>query len=382
MLYQLIIAGFLLVFLVNLILNLRSLRVPFANSRAPEPAPLVSVLIPARDEGANIASCLESLQRQDYPNFEILVLDDNSSDDTAVIIRRIASGDNRIRLINGKPLPKGWAGKPFACHQLAREARGDWFLFTDADTTHAPHMLRSVLSLALELKTSLLSGFPRQLANSLPQKIATPVWYFIIMSWMPIWLLQRSRLPKMSMSIGQFLFFPRDEYRRIGGHEAVKSRVLEDIWLGIETNRHGGRHMAVDLSSVVSCNMYRNLRDTWKGLARSIYSVALLSPAALVGLIIAAYLLFLSPFYTLWNDLFVFPAPSAWRNVIIFQVSVIMAMRWLVDSHFRNPLISTLMHPFGFSFLILDVIYALSCRILGTGIQWKDRLYDRKAGVE
>ncbi|MCJ7763633.1 MAG: glycosyltransferase [Dehalococcoidales bacterium] len=382
MLYQLIIAGFLLVFLVNLILNLRSLRVPLANSKAPEPAPLVSVLIPARDEGANIASCLESLQRQDYPNFEILVLDDNSSDDTAAIVRRIAFGDNRVRLINGKPLPKGWAGKSFACHQLASEARGDWFLFTDADTTHAPHMLRSVLSLALELKTSLLSGFPRQLANSLLQKIATPVWYFIIMSWMPIWLLQRSRLPKMSMSIGQFLFFPRDEYRRIGGHEAVKSRVLEDIWLGIETNRHGGRHMAVDLSSVVSCNMYRNLGDTWKGLARSIYSVALLSPAALVGLIIAAYLLFLSPFYALWNELFVFPTPSAWRNVIIFQVSVIMAMRWLVDSHFRNPLISTLMHPLGFSFLILDVIYALSCRILGTGVQWKDRLYDRKAGVE
>lgn len=382
MLYQLIIAGFLLVFLVNLILNLRSLRVPLANSKAPEPAPLVSVLIPARDEGANIASCLESLQRQDYPNFEILVLDDNSSDDTAAIVRRIASGDNRIRLINGKPLPKGWAGKPFACHQLAGEARGDWFLFTDADTTHAPHMLRSVLSLALELKTSLLSGFPRQLANSLPQKIATPVWYFIIMSWFPMWLFQRSRKPKVSIAIGQFLFFPRDEYRRIGGHEAVKSRVLEDIWLGIETNRHGGLHMAVDLSSVVSCNMYRNLGDTWKGLARSIYSVALLSPAALVGLIIAAYLLFLSPFYTLWNELFVFPTPSAWRNVIIFQVSVIMAMRWLVDSHFRNPLISTLMHPLGFSFLILDVIYALSCRILGTGIQWKDRLYGRKAGIE
>jgi len=382
MLYQLIIAGLLLVLLVNLILNLRSLRVPLSNSKVPEPAPLVSVLIPARDEEANIASCLESLQRQDYPNFEILVLNDNSSDDTAAIVRRIAAGDKRIRLINGGPLPEGWAGKPFACHQLAVEAKGDWFLFTDADTIHAPHMLRGVLALALELKTSLLSGFPRQLANSLSQKIVTPVWYFIIMSWMPIWLLQRSRLPKMSMSIGQFLFFPKDEYLRIGGHEAVKSRILEDIWLGIETNRHGGRHMAVDLSSVVSCNMYRNLGDTWKGLARSIYSIAMLSPTALAGLVIAGYILFLSPFYALWNELFVSLSPSDWRNVIIFQVSVVMIMRWLVDSHFRSPFISTLMHPVGFSFLILDVIYALSCRIAGTGTQWKDRLYDRKAGVK
>jgi chlorobactene glucosyltransferase len=379
MLYQLILAGLLLVILVNLVLNLRSLRVPSANSKVPQPAPLVSVLIPARDEEANIAACLKSLQKQDYPNFEILILDDNSSDNTASIVRRIASGDSRIRLIDGKPLPEGWTGKPFACHQLAGEARGDWFLFTDADTTHAPHMLRSVLAMALEQKTSLLSGFPRQMSNSLPQKIATPVWYFIIMGWMPIWLLQRSRRPKMSMSIGQFLFFPRDEYWRIGGHEAVKSQVLEDIWLGIETNRHGGRHIAVDLSSVVSCNMYRTLGDTWKGLARSIYSLAMISPLALTALIIAGYILYLSPFYALWNELFVMPSPSAWRNVIIFQVSVIMVMRWLVDSHFRSPFIATLMHPFGFFFLILDVIYALYCRIIGTGIQWKDRLYGRKA---
>jgi len=379
MLYQLIIAGLLLVFLVNLILNLRSLKVPSASSKVPQPAPLISVLIPARDEELNIASCLESLQKQDYPNFEILVLDDNSSDNTAAIVRRIAAGDIRIRLISGKPLRKGWAGKPFACHQLAREARGDWFLFTDADTTHAPHMLRSVLVMALEQKTSLLSGFPLQVANSLPQKIVTPVWYFILMSWMPIWLLQRSRKPKMSMSIGQFLFFPRDEYWRIGGHEAVKSRILEDIWLGVEINRHGGRHMAVDLSSVVSCNMYRTLGDTWRGLARSIYSVALISPWALTALIVIGYILFLSPFYALWNELFVMPSPSVWRNVIIFQVSVIMIMRWLVDSHFRSPLISTLMHPFGFAFLVLDVIYSLSCRIIGTGIEWKDRLYGRKA---
>ncbi|HEX79126.1 MAG TPA: glycosyltransferase, partial [Dehalococcoidia bacterium] len=303
MIYNLILAGLLLVFLVNIILNLRSLKVPSADSKVPQPAPFISVLVPTRNEEANIAACLESLQKQDYPNFEILVLDDNSSDDTASIVMRIASGDSRIRLTSSKPLPKEWAGKPFACYQLAKEASGDWFLFVDADTTHAPHMLRSVLAIAMEQKISLLSGFPRQLSNSLPQKIVTPVWYFIIMSWMPIWLLQRFRKPKMSMSIGQFLLFPRNEYWRIGGHKAVKSRVLEDIWLGIETNLHGGRHIAIDLSSVVSCNMYRTLGDTWRGLARSIYSVALISPLGLTVLIILGYILFLSPFYALWNEL-------------------------------------------------------------------------------
>ena len=382
MLYQLIVAGCLIIFLLNLILNLRSLRVPLADSRSPEPAPLVSVLIPARDEEANIASCLESLQKQDYPNFEILVLDDNSSDNTAAIVRRIASGDGRIRLLNGEPLPPGWAGKAFACHQLAKEARGSWLLFTDADTLHAPHMLRSVLALAMELNISLLSGFPRQLTNSLLQKIITPVWYFIILSWMPIWWLQHSKTPRPTLAIGQFLLFPRDEYWRIGGHQTVKSRILEDLWLGAETNRHGGRHIAVDLSSVVSCNMYRDLGATWKGLARSIYAVIALSPAALAGLIIAGYIFFLAPFYSLWNELVSVAAPSAWRNVIIFQASMILLMRWLADSRFRSPLIATIMHPIGFSFLFLDVLYAGTRRIVSPGISWKDRLYGKGSGVE
>ena len=149
MLYHLIIAGGLVLFMLNLFLNLRVLKRPRADSRPPEPAPLISVLIPARDEEANIETCLKSLQEQDYPNFEILVLDDHSSDNTAAIVERIAVQDSRVRLFRSEPLPEGWAGKPFACYQLAQKARGSWLLFVDADTIHAPHMLRSVLSIAI-----------------------------------------------------------------------------------------------------------------------------------------------------------------------------------------------------------------------------------------
>lgn len=188
-------AAGLVVFLVNLILNLRSLKRPDPSGKIPDPAPLVSVLIPARDEEATIETCLRSLQQQDYPNFEMLVLDDNSTDNTAGIVQRIASTDSRVQLIRGEPLAEGWAGKPFACYQLARKARGSWLLFLDADTTHAPHMLRSVLALAMNLKPSLLSGFPRQLAGSWLQKAAIPVLYFVILSWLPLWWLQRSKRP-------------------------------------------------------------------------------------------------------------------------------------------------------------------------------------------
>jgi len=382
MLYQVIVAVGLVSFVLNLVLNLRSLRKPHSDSNLPEPAPFISVLIPARDEEPNIEVCLESLQKQDYPNFEVLVLDDNSSDSTANIVARIAARDERIQLIRGDLLPEGWAGKPFACYQLAKRAKGSWLLFVDADTTHASHMLRSVLALALRLKPSLLSGFPRQLATSLSQKVAISVLYFVIFSWFPLWWLQRSKKPRPSLAIGQFLFFPREEYWRIGGHRAVKSRILEDVWLGVEVNRHGGRHVAVDLSPVVSCHMYRGLGVMWEGFVKWIYSVAALSRAALIGLMVAGYIFFLAPFYWLWNDLFVVAVPTDWRAIVVFQVALILIMRWLVDNRFRGSIVSTLLHPVGFSFLFVACLYSGSRQVTGAGIRWKKRLYDRESSVE
>jgi chlorobactene glucosyltransferase len=381
MLYQVIIAVGLIGFMLNLILNLRSLKTPAAESKIPEVAPLISVLIPARDEEIDIKPCLESLQKQDYPNFEILVLDDHSSDGTAKVVEQIAATDDRIQLLHGKTLPEGWAGKPYACYQLAKKARGSWLLFTDADTIHAPHTLRSTLAIALKYDSSLLSGFPRQLTTSLPQKIAIPVMYFVIMSWMPLWWLQRSSQPRPSLAIGQFLLFPTEEYWRFGGHRAVKTRILEDVWLGIEVNRSGGRHIAVDLSPIVSCQTYQGVGAMWDGVSRWIYSVASLSKLALLGLLVAGYIFFLAPFYWLWRELFVAADPSDWRLILIFQVAVIVFMRWLVDKHFHESIVSTVLHPLGFSFLILNGLYAGSRQAVGAGVRWKERLYNKESSV-
>jgi chlorobactene glucosyltransferase len=380
MLYHLIVAGGLVLFMLNLFLNLRALKRPRADSRLPEPAPLISVMVPARDEEANIETCLKSLQEQDYPNFEVLVLDDHSSDNTAAIVGRLAAADSRVRLFQSEPLPEGWAGKPFACYQLARKAKGSWFLFVDADTVHAPHMLRGVLPIAIEAKSGMLSGFPRQLANSLPQKIAIPVLYFVIMSWLPIWWLHRSRKPRPSLAIGQFLLFPREDYWKIGGHRAVKSRIIEDVWLGVEINRSGGRHIAIDLSPVVSCNMYRDVGAMWEGFIKWMYSVAALSRVGLAMLLIAGYVFYWAPFYWLWRELFV--APTGWGPIIIFQVVMIFGLRWLVDSRFKEPVVSAFLHPLGFTFLVLTVLYAGSRQVVGAGVRWKNRLYSKESAVE
>lgn len=382
MLYQLIIIILLIIFLINLILNLKELKVPRSDSKIPEPAPLVSILVPARDEEENIATCLESLRKQDYPNFEVLVLNDNSSDNTAAIVSKLAAEDDRIRLIHGEPLPEGWAGKPFACYQLAKKAKGSWLLFVDADTIHASNMLRCVTSKAIESKPSMLSGFPKQLTTAIPQKVVVPVIYFIIFSLFPLWWFQRSKEPKPSLAIGQFLLFPTKEYWRIGGHYTVKSRILEDVWLGIEVSRRNGRHLTIDLSSLVSSNMYQTPVSMWQGLTRCIYSVAEISNIALVGLLIVGYLFFLAPFYWLLNDLFFVDASLALRAVVMSQVAILLTMRWLVDNHFKASFISTPIHPIGFFFIILTCIYAIGKQAIGASVYWKNRFYGKESTIK
>jgi chlorobactene glucosyltransferase len=215
MLYQLIVSGLLFLLLINLLLNLRSLKKAKSSSELPSPAPLISVLIPARNEETNIEACLDSLRGQDYPNLEILVLDDSSTDSTAEIVARIAAEDRRVRLLRGQPLPQGWAGKPFACHQLAQEARGSWLLFTDADTVHAPSVLRNVQGVALASDAALISGFPYQRTSSIWQKMAMPIlFYFMLLFWLPFWWMQRSgRTSDSSCSSQQGSIGPSEDTR-------------------------------------------------------------------------------------------------------------------------------------------------------------------------
>ena len=382
MTYQIAIALLLACSLLNLALNMKSLRVPKRNARVTDPLPLVSIIVPARNEEANIGPCLESLVRQDYPNFEIIVVDDNSEDATAEVARSISGHACRVRLLSGGLLPAGWAGKPYACFQAARQAKGDWLLFTDADTTHAPDMLRRTLGLAIETRVALLSGFPRQVTDSVSQKIAIPMIYFIIMSWAPLWWLQNSARPVASVAIGQFLLFSKKAYWGIGGHEAVKNRITEDLYLGAEIAKKGGKHLAVDLSDLVSCRMYDSFGAIWDGLTRALYGVSSISLAALAGMLAAGYMCFLAPFFWLWkmgaSAVFV----PAWGPLVLFQVTLLFIMRRWVDARFKESLFSTLLFPLGITFIIAVVINGMARQLSGAGVSWKKRIYDKGSSIE
>lgn len=366
------------VLLINLLLNLRALhKLGSEMGRLPADLPCISVLIPARDEEEDIVPCLESLRKQDYPAYEILVLDDDSTDRTAERIAEIAAKDSRVRLLHGKPLPQGWAGKPHACHQLAAQAKGSWLLFTDADTIHAPTMLSSAMAYVREHRLSLLSGLPLQKTVSFSQRVAVPAMYFIILCCMPLWWVQGSRRPKPGLVIGQFIFVSAEDYREVGGHEAVRSKILEDIWLGFTMARHGKRLGVVDLSGVVS----GEFGDLWEGFGKFAYSIAslgtwlfLLIFLGLVGLFVAPFMMMATHLSPWWS--------YDWFAIIVAQVVLILVMRVLVDRRFNYKRRYFVSLPAGVLFLLASGVWAWKRRHTGGGVSWKDRTYKPDTKVQ
>ena len=193
----------------------------------PADAPLVSILVPARNEARNIEACVRSLLAQDYPRSQLIVLDDNSDDGTGELIRALGlSAESGSRtLLAGQALPAGWAGKNWACHQLVQRARGEFLFFTDADTVHAPGMVSASVAYARERRADLVSAWPRLLTGTLGEQLVIPMILLLGMvlypHWFVLWLQERPRLAArlparwlrgLGAANGQFLFFTRAAY--------------------------------------------------------------------------------------------------------------------------------------------------------------------------
>lgn len=382
MIYQIAILTIASLFILNLAITLRIIRIPVNRMPPLHGNPFISVLVPARNEEANIARCIDSLRQQDYPHYEVLVLDDESTDRTAEIVGSIAASDYRVRLLRGAPLPEGWAGKPHACHQLSLSAQGDYLLFTDADTTHAPHMLRTVIPLAQHSGASIISGFPRQIVRTLREKAAIPVVFFLLISALPLSVARLSHTLPQSFMIGQFILFPRSEYERIGGHESVKARILEDMFLGAEVRKHGGRQLTLNLSTVVCCRMYRNRASLWEGFLKWGYSFAAVWPKATPITGLCLLVVFSSPFLSAVAGLFLANEHGYSILVLaIIQVGVILGGRLACDRALRTPMESSFLTPLGIAFFLLAMLYGSILRLAGRHVNWKQRRYGGRTSV-
>jgi hypothetical protein len=273
--------------------NIRRLRRP---PDRPDPVrERVSVLVPARDEAHRITPTITSLLGQTHlPDLEILVLDDGSTDGTADVVRTVAAGDPRLRVLTGPPPPPGWLGKPHACHGLAEQATGTVLCFTDADVVLAPHAVAGAVTLLRDTGLDLVSPYPRQLADGLGPRLVQPLIEWSWLTTLPLGIAERSLRPSLSAATGQFLVVDAAAYARAGGHTAVAGEVLDDVALLRAVKRSGGHGVPVDGSAVATCRMYDSWDEVRAGYTKSLWS-AFGSPAGAAAVAGGLVLVYLTP---------------------------------------------------------------------------------------
>ncbi len=228
------------------------------------PKELVSIIIPAKNEERNIKGCLDPLLRQDYPHFEILVANDNSTDATENILRSYGS---KIRYLNVPPTPAGWTGKTFALHTAVQQAKGEWFLFTDADTRHEPTSLSSSFAHARARDFEFLTLLPRCLAESFVENLMQPCAMAHLGLWFPMEKVNNPKSPA-SFANGQYILIQKKLYRRIGGHEAVRGEFLEDFSISKKVKSMGARAQCALGTEIYGTRMYDSLTSLWRGWRR------------------------------------------------------------------------------------------------------------------
>lgn len=338
----------------------------------PQPELSVTVIVPARNEARNIEACLHSVLAQDHPALEILVVDDRSQDGTGELASRVgaAAGGGRIRVLTGSGPPPGWAGKPAACALAAGEARGEWLLFLDADVRLAPWALRRSLALAQARRLDLLSLWGRWTLGSFWERVLIPAVGGFIRTAQPLPRINDPARPE-AFANGQFLLYRARAYRELGGHEAVRGEVLEDVALARQVKR-GGRRLGMLLApEAFSVRLYASFAEVWRGFAKNLYAgmghrpgLALLA-AGVVGW------MHLGPFALLlagWAG-----GSAALLLGGLASLAAQLAIRVLDDRQAGRNALYALSHPLGNAVLVGIILDSALRHHLGLAVRWKGR---------
>lgn len=232
---------------------------------------LVSILIPARNEEDVIESTIKSIINQSYQNYELIILDDNSSDSTKSIIKKQAKANPKIELINGLSLPAGWLGKNWACHQLSEKAKGEYILFIDADTNLDKFILEdSVIALQKE-KIDLLSLVPGRDTKLIADHAMKKIISWFIVCWLPMKLAINLNAPFLSATFGQFMLFKKSSFDGIGGFEAIKDNPVDDFQLGRNIKKNMFKWMLYDAAFRITTRTYNTNKDLISGYSKNIF---------------------------------------------------------------------------------------------------------------
>jgi len=354
----------------------------------PSEPPLVSIIVPARNEARNIERCLESLVRSNYPSFEVIVVDDRSTDGTAEQARAVGRGRaEALEVLEGKPLPEGWFGKPWACQQGAEVARGSLLLFTDADTVHGVDLLSQVLGAREEDEARVVSLVGRQEMGTFWEKLLQPQIFILI--GLRFRVLDRVFLPshwQNAIANGQFILVDREAYWAIGGHERVRDEVVEDLRLAQEWVR-SGFPLTVRLAETgLSTRMYASLREILNGWTKNVAVGARQASGRWAPLALPGILLFLGVFWLLPSAILLWafvdlvtgarlpPALLVWAGSTWGTSTGIW---WAGYGRFQAPRKLAWIHTLG-ALGVLTIVFRSWIRGVER-IEWKGRRY-RKGG--
>ncbi len=367
---HIIILIFLVLLGLNLIQNIK--RIGFHESERDEnEIPLISVLIPARNEEETIGKCVTSLLYSDYPHLEIIVLDDNSRDRTYEIVRILAQNHENLRIIKGKKLPPGWNGKNWACHQLAYAAKGDWFLFTDADTCHSPNSISTAIGVAKKSHSHFVTVIPGLIMKSWAERLILPVIHFAFFVLMPYKLINFSKNSRVAIGIGPFLFIQRKRYFSCGGFEAIKTEILDDMALAKRVKQDRGKLAVIDGTDILQVRFYTCFKEIWSGLSKNSFQAIGSSPHFLFGISVACYFLFVYPYLYLATAIYY----SQSMTIPFIQVLLISLIRIGLSYRFKTSTIYSMLHPFMILLILLILFNSFRLSLFGKKIEWKERLY-------
>ena len=238
----------------------------------PAREPLVSIIIPARDEARVIERTVRAFLAQTYPHFELIVVNDRSADATGAILRSIE--DERLVVIDGEEPSAGWLGKPWALHQGSRHAHGEILLFVDADVIYAPDALRAAVATFEQRRPALLTLLPFFELHGFGENASMPMLALTCFTFLPTWLSNRTRGVALAIGGGTGNLVLRDAYDAAGGHEALKDSVVDDVGLARLIRRSGGLTIVVRGDDLIALRMYHGLREVIEGFTKNSFAVA------------------------------------------------------------------------------------------------------------
>jgi hypothetical protein len=369
---KILIISTLILAAIPALLTLLNLSVFRRLRRAGKTKTAVSVLIPARNEASNIGEALRSVLNSVGVEFEVIVLDDNSTDHTAAIVREWVATDSRVRLEQAPPLRAGWCGKQHACHCLAGHARHDLLFFMDADVRLSPDALGRMVGLMERPDApALASGFPKQLFGSFGEKLLLPLIHFVLLGFLPMHLMRWTRWPAFSAGCGQLFITRADAYRRAGGHAGIRASLHDGVKLPRLFRRAGFATELFDATDVAECRMYQSSQETWAGLAKNA-TEGIAAPGTIVPMTVLLACGQVLPFLLL--------AASPWlpaENFSNLLITVLFAWlpRLLMMKRFAQPFLSAVLHPCGVAALLVLQWSALLRQFAGKPAQWKARSY-------